>query len=305
MTRERWLGLTPTAFASARTACIGQYGLCGAAHSGQSSTSHSLPQRQGRLHRRCGGCGRDPQVRESAVRPNPHASCIRAVDRPRPASRPSRALAGFRRCPHRRPDRRCDGAVPPTSAAYLDEPGAFVWPGAGQRRLDRLLGVRSRAAARRGNRRRVRDDPSRTRRRRSPTRPGLSRTPIRFHFRGSSRLLPPAPPCSTRRTRRRLAKLTSRDFRHRIEEQVGRPFVAIDSAITNAEPNVLPEEVSPSQSPRNPAPLVVAGADRMSHEPVVPRRVQRSSSPVCCRGDRHARSRFAPGGLGRPPRSHR
>ena len=56
-----------------------------------------------------------------------------------------------------RPGRSVGGA----GERHLDEPGAVVRPGAGQRRLDRLLGVRRRAADRRGDRRRLRDHPAR------------------------------------------------------------------------------------------------------------------------------------------------
>ena len=47
------------------------------------------------------------------------------------------------------------------SQRHLDEPSALVRTGAGERRLDRLLGVRRRAADRRGDRRRLRDHPPR------------------------------------------------------------------------------------------------------------------------------------------------
>ena len=56
------------------------------------------------------------------------------------------------------------GPVVSAGQRHLDEPGAVVRPGAGQRRLDRLLGVRRRAADRRGDRGRLRDHPARPRR---------------------------------------------------------------------------------------------------------------------------------------------
>jgi aquaporin Z len=70
---------------------------------------------------------------------------------------------------------RAGRAVVRAGQWHLDEPGALVWPGAGQRRLARLLGVGRRAVDRRGDRGGVRDDPARPRRRPDFPRGGLRR----------------------------------------------------------------------------------------------------------------------------------
>jgi len=56
---------------------------------------------------------------------------------------------------------RPGGPVVSTGERHLDEPGALIRPGAGQRRLDGVLGIRRRTADRRGDRGRVRDHPPR------------------------------------------------------------------------------------------------------------------------------------------------
>ena len=61
----------------------------------------------------------------------------------------------------------------PVSGTSMN-PGALVRAGAGQRRLEQLLGLRARSAARRADRRRLRDDPPRPGRR-----PALARGRIR------------------------------------------------------------------------------------------------------------------------------
>ena len=94
--------------------------------------------------------------------------------------------------PERRRARRARGrrlhrarrAVVGAGERHLDEPGALVRPGAGQRRLDGVLGVRRRPADRRGDRRRLRDA--------SCAAAAATRSPTR-----------PEPACSRRDERRR------------------------------------------------------------------------------------------------------